>query len=807
MLGTDPLLPLPDSAFLGIASLAEMCNHVFRKAWPNCNMSPATAQGLAEGLEAGAALLRSGQAALGPENLPTIRSLLLKLESVDRSFSNDSEVVVRVFEVALLLSIAAMQGGIARGHSGLVRQAAQHVTALSLDVAGRLEHASIENSENNENDPAASNACSWRLPVPATLLRRMRHAAAPVVRCRSRSRSPQQRRKLKNSFRRCSSLGKTRIMDVAFEICSAAVPMCSGTTVFFLHELRRSQRTSEEVAAAEGVPEWLGGGSSSGASALSRFCNGMWLSEIPSSVSVAWIQLDREAQVLQISRLRDGRRAQMPTVQMFSHRVALSAGTFSKLEEEFRLLQEEHHRAVQEHMKKPDCNSREMRQVFWDDRSRFDSKIRMLAQTLQDQVIREWAFLFSVRPTDDEEACSLRSSFREWALSTETYLSSHSADDGGLTMDAEPMPTHVWLLELLYMDVDLMRTDAVSAVLSQVLPASTSSSDSWNAGSLLRLAASMQDHRRRARQSVAADSAGSLLLFVDSALAQLPLEACPSLWNRKVVRAVAPNVALSAFARLAAECGDSSLQNAAVAPQPLSRQPRSGYYILDPFGDAGFAGGGLQKLLGGWRATRARGLWEGHVGQRACPPAEKILGMLGSQDVFVYMGHGDGALRLLRGDKVQLGAAKAAAGGEKGSTRLTPLQAVVLLMGCSSAKLVRPADLAGREEGRGAGSVSAAADVPRPPPGMEFESFGMPLNLLIGGSPATLGTLWNILGGDLDILSCAFLNRWVHTTGGADCGTSNQNQMSMMDSLLSARQCCRLKYLTGASVVCYGVPM
>ena len=36
----------------------------------------------------------------------------------------------------------------------------------------------------------------------------------------------------------------------------------------------------------------------------------------------------------------------------------------------------------------------------------------------------------------------------------------------------------------------------------------------------------------------------------------------------------------------------------------------------------------------------------------------------------------------------------------------------------------------------------------------------MPFNILIGGGPAVLGTLWDVLDGDLDRFVSALLQQW-----------------------------------------------
>merc|ERR1712232_475787 len=79
--------------------------------------------------------------------------------------------------------------------------------------------------------------------------------------------------------------------------------------------------------------------------------------------------------------------------------------------------------------------------------------------------------------------------------------------------------------------------------------------------------------------------------------------------------------------------------------------------------------------------------------------------------------------------------------------------------------------------------------------GADFEAFGMPLNVLIGGSPAMIGAIWDVLGGDLEQLVCCLLGCWI-------LGEQQQSRSpaSMLAALSKARKACKLRFLTGAAV-------
>merc|ERR1719401_1071711 len=133
-------------------------------------------------------------------------------------------------------------------------------------------------------------------------------------------------------------------------------------------------------------------------------------------------------------------------------------------------------------------------------------------------------------------------------------------------------------------------------------------------------------------------------------------------------------------------------------------------------------------------------------------------------------------------------------------------------MGCSSAKTFRT--VGGQPEAcaamrRQAGAWGA---------GEAYEAFGMPMDVLIGGGPAMVGALWDVLAGDLETLVCGLLERWMAPVpaaadvGSCGCDASAVAKapgagQSLMGALKAARLDCRLRFLTGAAVVCYGIPM
>merc|ERR1712070_1200157 len=123
-------------------------------------------------------------------------------------------------------------------------------------------------------------------------------------------------------------------------------------------------------------------------------------------------------------------------------------------------------------------------------------------------------------------------------------------------------------------------------------------------------------------------------------------------------------------------------------------------------------------------------------------------------------------------------------------------------MGCSTAKIFRSSPSTDTAtHGRPRLRVRAGSD---------FEAFGMPLNVLVGGAPAMVGALWDVLGGDLEQLVCSLLKGWVTRSlprKRSACNDAEAGPISLMGALVKAREACRLRFLTGAAVVCYGIPI
>ena len=150
--------------------------------------------------------------------------------------------------------------------------------------------------------------------------------------------------------------------------------------------------------------------------------------------------------------------------------------------------------------------------------------------------------------------------------------------------------------------------------------------------------------------------------------------------------------------------------------------------------------------------------WEGSSGFAAGSLTdEQFTDKLKSSDIFLYSGHGGGE-KHWSGSCIQRMRYKEGLG-------------VAILMGCSSVK----------------------------PYGDYAAPFCTPFHYLIGGYRLVAGTLWDVLGRELDRMTSQFVDD-------LSCGSKNNFSHSDIVRLISrCRKRAKLKFLTSASIVMYGI--
>jgi separase len=236
-----------------------------------------------------------------------------------------------------------------------------------------------------------------------------------------------------------------------------------------------------------------------------------------------------------------------------------------------------------------------------------------------------------------------------------------------------------------------------------------------------------------------------MFLVLDHNVQGVPWESIPVLRGQSVSRI--PNVSfLLDRVRLA-----SAENRSGGVVDRTSVDPRKTFFVLNPSGDLKGTEGRFKPWLEQMRSVG----WEGVIGR---PPSEQqILDALARKDLVVYFGHGGGE-QYVRSHKI----------------RHLPRCAATMLWGCSSGSL--------REMG-------------------EFDRVGTPFNYMLAGCPLLVANLWDVTDRDIDKFSQAVFDslRLTPTRGG-------EQGMSAVTAIAQAREVCKLKYLTGAAPVVYGIP-
>lgn len=308
------------------------------------------------------------------------------------------------------------------------------------------------------------------------------------------------------------------------------------------------------------------------------------------------------------------------------------------------------------------------------------------------------------------------------------------------------------------------------------------------------------------RSEEGASSKQHIILILDKQLHVFPWESLPSLQDASVSRLPS----LLDLRERSLDMRNQTLhlkKTGASLSHGLRVSPKGGTYILNPSGDLTKTQNRFQGPLSTLSrphvesSSKDEDLWRGLVAQT---PTEAFLttGLTGphqdsqkdasnnSRKIVLYFGHGSGA-QYIRAKTIK---------------HLRPRCNTALLFGCSSASL--------REAG-------------------EFEPYGTPRNYMLAGAPAVAGALWDVTDGDCDRFAAGVLEGWGllarGSCGGDEGGKSGKGnrrrkqvdacgdreevvdaesgKMCLSEAVAKARKRCYLKYLNGAAMVVYGVPV
>ncbi|OTB06864.1 hypothetical protein M426DRAFT_318579 [Hypoxylon sp. CI-4A] len=261
------------------------------------------------------------------------------------------------------------------------------------------------------------------------------------------------------------------------------------------------------------------------------------------------------------------------------------------------------------------------------------------------------------------------------------------------------------------------------------------------------------------------------ILILDKSLHAFPWESLPCLQNLAVSRVPS----LDCLRRLILEAKSSSNGR-----EGHYASINSGTYILNPSSDlkntqATF-GKPLSHLPPAWDSIEMRE-----------PTETEFESALTKKDLLLYFGHGSGA-QYIRGRTIR---------------KMDKCRSVAMLMGCSSASLADP--------GR-------------------FECHGPVWNYMLAGSPAVVGTLWDVTDRDIDRFAGRVFEEWGLMPKGTfveedargkgkkaarghkgeakkSAQDNGADSTSLVEAVMKARDACRFRYLTAAAVCVYGIPV
>ena len=237
-----------------------------------------------------------------------------------------------------------------------------------------------------------------------------------------------------------------------------------------------------------------------------------------------------------------------------------------------------------------------------------------------------------------------------------------------------------------------------------------------------------------------------IMLILDGHLQKLPFESMPILYNHPASRLPSIHFYLSSSKLIG--------ENITVNTSNL-------YYIINPSNDVNLKG--TEERFAQSFANQKG--WQGIINQ--IPSKLEMKRALQNYDIFQYSGHGSSEKYFDRREAEKLS-----------------VSAVSLLMGCSSGLLKRTGD---------------------------YDPNGYALSLLCAGSPAVVGFLFDVTDKDCDSMSASLLGQWIKKSDFCPVlfpdGISIPEYSSLLDCIPGARNTCRLKYLNGAALVYYGVPI
>ncbi|KZT24871.1 hypothetical protein NEOLEDRAFT_1134566 [Neolentinus lepideus HHB14362 ss-1] len=248
-----------------------------------------------------------------------------------------------------------------------------------------------------------------------------------------------------------------------------------------------------------------------------------------------------------------------------------------------------------------------------------------------------------------------------------------------------------------------------------------------------------------------------IFLVLDKNVHEIPWESLPILRGRSVSRIPSSDFLLDRLDyvklhRMAAGDDGELADRVVVNSEKV-------YCVLNPSGDLKATEGRFRDWVTGMRKVG----WDGIIGRQ--PSELEFANALSSRDLVIYFGHGGGE-QYVRSHKI----------------RHLKCCAATMLWGCSS------------------GALRVMGD---------FDPIGTPYNYMLAGCPTLVANLWDVTDRDIDKFSQAVFDKLDLTQDGVrnrKTGKSSRREVSIVEAVAKSRDACKLKYLTGAAPIVYGIP-
>lgn len=414
-----------------------------------------------------------------------------------------------------------------------------------------------------------------------------------------------------------------------------------------------------------------------------------------------------------------------------------------------------------------ECSTEAQKRAWWAARLALDARMHALCAAMDSHWLGAWRVALHGAPQKGSLAALATAAAFDAAIA-ELPAQCRTCPHMGAAMRllAQAAATGVATREELVGAVEQLHNGTVcdvDAVVAAMLDAATAPPQPAARSSTGRGAASRRGgaaaqpssgNSQKTEKKLSAAPPGPVLLMLDAALTALPWESMPGVAGQRISRA--PSLGLVALSLHLHRHGPSP------SMPPPSVDLSHAYFLLNPGGDLPGTQARLHPLLSGQPG------WGGAAGGLPAGGKAAHAAKLASSPLFLYFGHGAGtqflphaALRLRRCST-----------------------ALALLMGCSSGALVPKGD---------------------------FPPSGAALAYLAAGCASLVANLWDVTDKDIDRFAESLLNAWLQAVP-ADEGAVRRHGSSGESALVhtgmeDARRACKLRALTGAAPVCYGLPL